>query len=260
MDEAFRAFLQDVANELSGRGAHAVVLVGSHARGDAHARSDIDLYAIGSGPEYHLERRGGHLLAISWRTRDAVRDSFSAVAEAGVSVPAWRDAILLLDRGAVASALQMEAVAWRWEDLGDAPDRWVAAEVTGYAEEVQKLHAALDGDIAGDGAGPALVGVQRSVLATRMAGILAVHRRLLYESENVLWDRVAELIGDGWRRVQSAALALEGESLQQSAAAALQLYAMAAGEVRSLLDERQLAVVRHATALAGHPLDGETAP
>ncbi len=57
-----------VTSDLVAEGAQAVVLVGSHVRGDATELSDIDLYAIGSGPAYALRVVRGRLIAISWRT------------------------------------------------------------------------------------------------------------------------------------------------------------------------------------------------
>jgi hypothetical protein len=74
-------------------------------------------------------------------------------------------------------------------------DGWVAGETTALTEEVHKLVAALR---AGQRTTAA---VQRSVLTLRPAQVLAVHRRILYGSENRLWDLVAEAMGEdgAWR-------------------------------------------------------------
>ena len=97
------------------------------------------------------------------------------------------------------ASLIEEARAWSWGPIERRCDEWVAEQVTGYAEEVHKLVAALR-----NGNRP-LAAVQRS--------LLAVHRRVLYGSENRLWDLVADAMGEGWSRTQSAALGLGGESL-----------------------------------------------
>ena len=60
----------------------------------------------------------------------------------------------------------------------------MAEVVTGYAEEVHKLAAALR-----NGNRP-LAAVQRS--------LLAVHRRILYGSENRLWDLASGVMGEEW--------------------------------------------------------------
>jgi hypothetical protein len=88
--------------------------------------------------------------------------------------------------------------------------------------------------------------VQRSLLALRLAPVMALKRRLLYNSENQLWNILARELGAAWTEAQSDALGLGGESVEASCTAALRLFALAADEVRPLLDERQLAVVEHA--------------
>ena len=236
-----------VAAELAAEGAHAVWLAGSHARGDAGSHSDIDIGVIadpGDGPGYRLDRRGHYLLSVAWTTAEATRASFDDPAVLGAAVPEWRRAVLLHDPDGVAAELQREAGGWDWERLGDRPDRWVAEALTGYAEEVHKLVAAVG---AGDGWGAA---VQRSVLALRLALVLSVHHRILYDSENSLWSLVAEAMGRRWAGLQASALAARGEGLAESASAALRLYALAVGEVRPLLDERQSNVVEHAIEVA----------
>ncbi len=95
--------------------------------------------------------------------------------------------------------------------------------------------------------------VQRSVLALRMARIMAVHHRILYDTENYLWDVVSERMGDRWAAAQSRALGLGGESQEEASEASLELYTMAAEEVRHLLNARQRDVVSHACALASRP-------
>ena len=95
-----------------------------------------------------------------------------------------------------------------------------------------------------------MAAVQRSVLALRLASTLALHRRILYGSENRLWDLVAQELGPAWRDAQAAALGVSGESLEVGSNAALQLFALAAREVMPLLDERQRAVVEQGERVA----------
>ena len=255
--EALR-IARDLAATLAAHGAGAVVLLGSHARGDAHRESDIDLYALGEAagrPEYRLERHGGYLVSLSWRTVERERESFRSPEEAGGAVPAWRAAVILHDPDGIAAALRREALAWRW-DLLDARrcDEHVAEGLTGLAEEVHKLVVSLERGARWTAA------VQRSVLALRLAGLLALHHRALYDTENRLWDLVAARLGERWVRAQGAALGDAGQPFEESCAAALTLYALAAAEVRPLLDDRQHAVVAHACALAGHPWDDAAPP
>lgn len=234
-----------LADELAGGGARAVVLVGSHARGDPGPESDVDIVAV--GPESlssRLELRDGLLVSVSSRPLEGHRQALGDPASICTAVPGWREAVVLYDPEGLAASLVREARKWSWTSLERRCDGWVAEEITGYAEEIHKLVAAFrNGD-------RSTAAIQRSLLAIHLAPVLAVHCRLLYGSENRLWDLVADAMGEGWREAQSAALGLGGESLGQTCASALRLYGLAAEEVGSLLDGRQRRVVERARRLA----------
>jgi hypothetical protein len=238
-----------VAEELERSGAQAVVLSGSHARGTAGPESDIDLHAIGPGPAYTLLRRAGYLVSVSWHTLEAQRAALDDPALVGFLVPAWRRARLLHDPHGVAAALQADASAWDWTRISAALRAgWAAEELTGYAEEVHKL-------VSNRAEGRwRVAGVQRAVLALRLAPLLAPFLRLLYESEDEVWDAVAAHLGPDWARAQAAALFEGGETLEAASDAALELFGMTARLLAQHFDARQRAVVAHACALAGWPL------
>ena len=84
-----------------------------------------------------------------------------------------------------------------------------------------------------------LAGVMRSVLAIRLAPILAVHRRLLFHSEDATWGGVLIDAGEDRQVAQERALA-------GSADAAIELFRLAVAEVAGILDERQRRVVEGA--------------
>lgn len=234
------ADLAPITRRLAAEGAAAVVLCGSVARGTAHALSDIDLYALGEGPEYRLERLPGpgQLLSISWRTPAAVRASFADPAHCAAAVAGWREAMLLHDPDGVAAALQAEANAWTWPAA--ACDAYVAEALTGLAEEAQKLRAALARGDAWDAA------VQRNVIAMHAPLILAVHFRLMSTTESQTWLQVADRMGADWRAAQEAAFGAASD-WRPSAEAALQLLRLATTAIEPLLNERQRAVLRLAT-------------
>jgi hypothetical protein len=234
-----------IADELLGAGAEAVVLSGSWARGAATAESDVDLYALGTGPAYRLERRAGLLWSLSWRSVAEERAAFDDPRAAGIVVPAWRAARLLRDPHGVAAALQTEARAWTWARLPvESRGRWAAEELTGYAEEVHKLvNNAARGRWQ-------VAAVQRAVLALRLAPLLAPLLEIMCDSEDALWEAVGAELGAEWCAAQAAALGSGGEALDTSCAAALTLFSLAAEVVDPWLDVRQRAVVAHALALA----------
>jgi hypothetical protein len=250
MNQSLDKVVDRVADDLMQQGAQAVVLIGSRVRGDAHAESDVDIVVIGEGPDYHLERMDGYLVSISRYSEDRWRAAFDTPNEAGGAIPGWRGARILRDPDGIAAALQTEAHAWTWDRIGGACDVWVAEQITGWAEEVHKLIAALELGRTSAAA------VQRNLLATHLAPMLAVHFRMMYDTENVLWDLVAARtdsaarIGEGWSRAQAAAFSVDGEGFEGSCRAALRLYLLAAREVHRLLDARQREVVDYACGLA----------
>ncbi|MGH3146091.1 MAG: nucleotidyltransferase family protein [Rubrobacter sp.] len=221
-------------------GARAAVLVGSHARGDAGPDSDVDLLAVGEGQPSWLERRGGLLVSVNTRSSEAYRDSFASPELVCGSVPAWRGAVVLRDPEGLAAALVKEAKVWTWRKVEERCDKWVAEQITGYAEESHKLVAAYNSRRLSTAA------VQRALLAVHLAPVLAVHLRILYSSENWLWDLIADAMGKEWREAQSAALGLDDEDFKETCAAALRLYRLAADTTFRLLDGRQRRVVRRA--------------
>lgn len=234
-----------VAGELASEGAEAVVLVGSHARGYAGPNSDLDLLAVGRESYLpRLEVREGTLVSVSMQPFAIHRESFGQPELVCTAVPGWRDAVVLHDPEGLAASLMREAKEWTWRPVEQCCNDWVAEEIVSFAEEVHKLTAALKEGHQSEAA------VQRSLLAVRLAPVLAVHRRILYGSENLLWSLVSGAMGDAWDAAQDAALGLGDETFVETCAAALHLYLIAAAEVEHLLDTRQREVVARACYLA----------
>jgi hypothetical protein len=244
-----------IADELTATGARAVVLVGSHARGAAVPESDVDLVAIGSGPGYQLSVREGRLISLSWRTEEQQREQFRSPRSAVTEIPGWRSGVIIKDSDGIGAALQREAVAWTWEQVAGAAREWVAAELTGYAEEAHKLVAALRYGR------PRLAAVQRDVLVLHLPLVLAVHFEILYESENEVWDAVADRAGEHWRSRQDRALSLSRPPPADSCRAALELYEQAVSIAGQLLSDQQRSVVAHTVSLIrGIPSQPERRP
>jgi hypothetical protein len=240
-----------LARELVAEGASAVVLTGSHVTGTAHPHSDIDLIALFARArndrwraKWGMSQRDGHLASVSVQTKTEADASLRDPRSIPTSVPGWRSARILHDPDGIARVLKREARAFRWGAVAAACDSWVAEATTGWAEEVHKLVGML---AAGEQMGAA---IQRSLLAIRLAPIVALHRRMLYGSENRLWDMVAAAMGEPWASTQRSALSLGGESPDESARAALRLYVLASDEIMPLLSVGQRAVVEHARAIA----------
>lgn len=238
-----RLVAESVARELQERGALGVVLTGSHARGDPHRHSDLDIVALGRG-EPRLRFLAGVLVSEAWVTADEVTAASADPGLVGHVVPGWRCARVLVDTDGSIAALKADAAAWTWDRLGDAPAAWLAREFPGYSEEVYRLVGHLQ-------AGRLVpASVLRNVLANRLAWLLSVHLRLLYETENRLWDLVSDEMGEEWRRAQERALAITSTSIDDSCRASLELFRMAAATVRYALSSEQWAVVNSAIHVA----------
>jgi hypothetical protein len=235
------------SRKLIGQRAEAVVLFGSWVRNDAYKESDLDINVVGRGSHYTLERYQGFLVSTSWATARQVRQAFKNPSQVGGVIPAWRNGLIIHDPHGIAKALKQEAERWQWDSLGKRADRWVAEELTGYAEEVHRLVGNLQLRRR------SAASVQRSVLAIRMAPILAVHHRILYETENQLWDLVSERMGADWAQLQSVAFGEGGQSFEETCRASLNLYSSTAREVIHLLNQQQRQVVAHACEIAANP-------
>jgi hypothetical protein len=238
-----RRVAETVAGELARAGARAVMFGGSYVDGHPHAESDLDLYALGRGDPYRLSRREGLLVSVCWRTVANLRRGMRDPSRVAGLVPGLRTSLILFDPYGVAAKIQRDARAWTWQLVEDRCDRWVAAQVTGAAEEVSKLWGGLRSGRR------RVAGVQRFWLAIELTEALAVHLRILYGSENRTWDRVAARLGRRWAQWQDAALGLQGQDLPAGAAGAFAMYREAARRVGPLLNARQRAVVEHAVEI-----------
>lgn len=87
-----------VAEGLAAGGTEAVVLVGSHARGDAGPEWDVDVSAVGTRAfSFRLERRGCLLVSVTSRPAEAYRRELADPGSVCAAVPDWREAVMLHD-------------------------------------------------------------------------------------------------------------------------------------------------------------------
>jgi hypothetical protein len=249
LDSAVRRIVQSVTERLTAQGAHAVLLTGSHARGTAGPRSDIDLFVVGDGPDEAHEVIDERMVSIHWWTPDRARQRMSHPASAFVSVFAWRDATILHDPLGVAAELKAVAEAWTWEALDREADAWAADRLVGLSEYVSKLERALEDGRCLDAA------ATRCELAVGLVELAAVANRITSVSENGLWETVAASGNGEWRALLDRALGAGNEDLPTSVAALIELFASLARALQPTLQPAQREVVAHALENLGERLE-----
>lgn len=220
------AFLACLLAEFTTAETTGVLLIGSHARGDATEFSDVDLVryvpALPDGDEdrYALAWREGWLVSLSCATVADKRGELARPETAIWAVPGLRQARILLDRDGALAALLDEARAFRWEPLQGAADAYASYELMGLAEEAHKALAGL----AGGDETLALYGTWGLVFG--LARAVAVQRGVLIRTENVYFRQVQEAVGvtSTWAAAFRQAAGFEAAPALARAAAGLRLY------------------------------------
>jgi hypothetical protein len=95
--------------------------------------------------------------------------------------------------------------------------------------------------------------VQRNLLANDLAGLMAIHKRLLYD-ENELWETVGNRMGGSWRQTQRVALSVSRSSLARSCEASVKLYCLSARAVKRTLTGSEREVIHRVCQLVGFEL------
>jgi hypothetical protein len=246
-------FLSALVAESAGTSLVGMLLLGSHARGEATPYSDVDLVRLASTPpetgpdRYTLVYRQGYLISLSTTTVADKRAELVRPETAIWAVPGLRQARVLLDRDGSVEALLGEARAFEWAPLQPAADAYASYEVMGLAEEVHKvLGALLRGDESASAYGTwgLVIGLPRAV---------AVQRGLLIQTENAYLRQVVEAVGEGaaWARAFQTAGGFclgpgAASPVMERAVAALRLYEETASLLHRCLQAEHLPVIRGA--------------
>ncbi len=205
------AFLNELVAELDGEDVLAIALMGSYARGDATAYSDVDVVRFAAKPPegdeegYTLQYRGGRLVSISTTTLEAKERELSHPVSAVMAVPGLRQARVLLDKDGALAALREQAIAFTWEPLQPAADRFASYTLMGNAEEVHKV---LSGLVRRDESA-AMYGTVG--MCNMLTQIVVVQRGLLIQTENSWFQQVYDEVGQGsdWTRYHRLANGFE---------------------------------------------------
>lgn len=216
-------------------GVVALVLMGSHARGDAGPYSDIDLVrfysqnshgqdnvgpgtAASSAETYLL---GGHFVVVSDVYPEHTDDWFQKPDQASATIAGLRSARPLWDPDGFFAAIQTQARAFTWDAAMQArADAWVSSQMVGWIEEVQKGLAGLRTGHEGR-----LLNA-RYGLTWGMVNVLRVQRGILISGDNGVYPEVVDAVGSKsrWAVLSRQAYGIDGGTLQAQVVAGMRLY------------------------------------
>ena len=235
-------------------GVHGVAVVGSAARGDATAWSDIDVNAYVVLPAQRWQARpvflGDRLVMIASAVFEASREELASPERAIWAVPAFRDMRILLDNERKLLALKEEAEAFDWSTLRIAAEASARANLAASAEYVFKIRAALErrDESAVLHAAGALIG--------RCTRAIVTARGVLIRTENEYFRKAQEAAGPQWAQRHRECFGLGsnvGLALDafEQGFAACRLYAETVKVLDDVLDDATRDVTRRAlTAIA----------
>ncbi len=190
------SLLPEITGELKDENTVAIVLTGSHARGDATPYSDVDvLHFVEKLPEdetqhYVLRYHSGTLLSVSAATIAAKRAELSRPNKAIRAVPGLRQSRILYDPDDAFAELQKEAQAFVWDSaMQEKADAFAAYQLMGYAEEAHKILGGLSQN--SDSA--VLYGAYGMVLG--IVNVVSAQRGVFFQTENDFFRAVPEAVG-----------------------------------------------------------------
>lgn len=232
-------------------GVHGVAVVGSAARGDATAWSDIDVHAYVVLPTQRWETRpaflGDRLVMIESGLVETARAELASPEKAVWAVPALRDMRILLDNERKLLALKEEAEAFEWSTLRAAAEAAARANLAVSAEYVFKIRAATErrDESAVLHAAGALIG--------RCTRAIVTARGVLIRTENEYYRKAQEAAGPGWSQRHRECFGLGPDApvaldAFEQGTAACRLYAETAKALDDVLDDAARDVVRRALA------------
>ncbi|GHO78470.1 hypothetical protein KSD_62410 [Ktedonobacter sp. SOSP1-85] len=241
----------------------ALVLMGSHARGEAGPYSDIDLVrftykAEPSEPESFLFQE--RLLVVSTVGPDEVERWFHEPQAATDTIAGVRCARALLDREGYFAQIQARAKVFVWDDaMQQRANRWASEMLVGNAEEARKGLEGLRRNDVGR-----LLNA-RFGLSWSMSRVMKVQHGILLSGDNAIYDEVAQAMDDQpeWVRLRRAAFGIEDErghalTLHEQVRAGLQLYALTARLLSPILLLEHRPLIEHTVSLIQRALP--TAP
>jgi hypothetical protein len=264
-------FLRALVDELAGKQTVAIILAGSHARGEATPYSDVDLAHLVAaplcGPDKRYYYRDGHLVSVATRPLAWFRATVTRPEQAVFYVAGLREARILLDREGAFRAFQQELEHFSWTPLQEAANAYASSAMMHLAEVAHKVLSAL---VRGDRLS---LFEATSGLWYALTQAVAVQRGVLAVSSHTHMRQVREAVGTDapWTRYHGVVAASDvhaarATSVEARAIAALCLYQETVALLRPVIrpEHREVAeqtVVTIAAALHQfHSISGSLEP
>lgn len=234
----------------------ALVLMGSHARGDAGPYSDVDLVRFVAEADANLAGTGSHLqdgvlIVVSNVTPSQVEEWFTEPKEATDTIAGLRMARALIDRADTFAAIEVRSHAFVWnEALQRKADRWASEQMVGWIEEV---HKGLEGLRRRD---PGRLLNANFGLSWGLSSVVKVQRGVLVSGDNGFFSEVAAAVGADTRWSQLRAIAFgvanvhdRSPSLRERVVAGLHLYVATADLLGPALQPEHAPLIAETVAL-----------
>lgn len=238
-------WLDELVDELTDENTVAIVLGGSHARGDATPFSDVDLirYVRVLPPEhqrYSLRYVGEKLVSISVNSITAERRKLTRPETAIRAVPGLRQSQILLDKDGIFAALKQSAEKFVWdEEMQRMANDYASETLVGFAEEAHKIMSGLlrrnDASVLYASYG----------LVLGLIRVMATYRGVYIRTENDYLTAIIEKVGaeSAWSYYLQVASGLEEAPPRMRGIAALGLYMKTVDLLRPILRPEHAGVV-----------------
>ncbi len=253
MTELSVEFLGKWISRLDDENTVGIALVGSFARREGGAYSDVDLWHFvrqipsAEVETSRLEWIDGHLVSLKTLLLEQEQRDFSIPEKAIWAIPGWQQCRILLDKDGSLGRLQQAALGFRWESLQKAADAFVSHHLAGSAEEIYKI---LDG-LSTKNECKTLYAIWS--LSRDMADVLLVQHGMLIPTENAFIDCAQAVAGrdSEWTRQFRLAIGLDQPPANQASficfgTAGLRLYRETVALMRDILQPKDVPLVERA--------------
>lgn len=239
-------FLETLVQEFAPSNTLGVGLLGSFARGQGTPHSDVDLDIFlaetPASPSRNLYQREGHLVSVKRIGLEDQQAELSRPQHAIWAVPGMRQMQILHDPQGLLQALQLQAQQFDWTPLIPQAEAFVSYQLAHTAEEIYKILGGLAAQ------NPSKVIYAVLGLGLSLAEAMAVHQRLLIESENEYLRTIYDSVGysAGWSRAHRLAVGWKAGAFERRGRAALEVYWESFLAFQDVLEEEHLEVVQPA--------------